>query len=141
VVVFNDRTINNRIAPRTPVFKANLGQKVEFIVIGHGDDFHTFHLHGHRWTDNRTGYPASPGDLTPTIDNKTLGPADSFGFQIVAGEGVGPGTWMYHCHVQGHSDAGMSGLFVVRTPSGMVTKEADDALRAWRRSHVGHSGH
>ncbi|MPZ92575.1 MAG: multicopper oxidase domain-containing protein [Actinobacteria bacterium] len=34
------------------------------------------------------------------------------GEQIVAGERVGPGPWMYHCHVQGHSDLGMSGIFL-----------------------------
>jgi manganese oxidase len=53
----------------------------------------------------------------------------------VAGERVGPGAWMYHCHVQGHADGGMSGIFLVRDESGRVTDEARKALRAWRHSH------
>jgi FtsP/CotA-like multicopper oxidase with cupredoxin domain len=137
VVVMRDITINNRKAPNTPTFEANEGERVEFITIGHGDLMHTFHLHGHRWVDNRTGLPAGPQDATQIIDNKTLGPADSFGFQVIAGEGVGPGAWMYHCHVQGHSDAGMSGIFLVRTPGGAVTQDAREALAAWRtHGHV-----
>lgn len=137
VVVFRDITINGRKAPNTPTFEANEGERVEFVVIGHGNFMHTFHLHAHRWVDNRTGLPSSPQDADRIIDNKTLGPADSFGFQVIAGEGVGPGAWMYHCHVQDHSDAGMSGIFLVRTPGGAITQDAQEALREWRsHGHV-----
>ena len=136
VVVFRDITINGRKAPNTPTFEANEGERVEFVVIGHGNFMHTFHLHAHRWVDNRTGLPTSATDATQIIDNKTLGPADSFGFQVIAGEGVGPGAWMYHCHVQDHSDAGMSGIFLVRTPGGAVTQDAQEALQSWKRGHV-----
>lgn len=136
VVVFGPgETINLRKAPHTPVFRANLGERVEFVVIGHGDDFHTFHLHGHRWADNRTGLLSGPDDPTPVIDNRTVGPADSFGFQLVAGEGVGPAAWMYHCHVQGHADAGMVGIFLVRTADGQLTEQEKEALERWR--HMG----
>ncbi|MBM0239553.1 multicopper oxidase domain-containing protein [Micromonospora sp. ATA32] len=90
---------------------ARQGEKVEFIVIGIGNDMHTFHLHGHSWADTRTGLIDNNGvmaDSIPIIDNKTLGPGDSFGFQVTAGDSVGPGHWMLHCHMQFHSDAGMS---------------------------------
>jgi hypothetical protein len=69
------------------------------------------------------------------IDNKVVGPADSFGFQLIAGEHVGPGPWMYHCHVQGHSDAGMSGVFVVNTADGRRTAATIEALRERRHAH------
>jgi len=132
VVMGPGKTIGLLKAPDTPVFEANEGQRVEFVVIGHGDLVHTFHLHGHRWVDNRTGPPSSLGDPTRVIDNRTVGPADSFGFQVVAGEGVGPGAWMYHCHVQGHSDAGMTGLFLVTTTDGSLTPAGAEALARWR---------
>ncbi|HXF56438.1 MAG TPA: multicopper oxidase domain-containing protein [Actinomycetota bacterium] len=136
VVVFGPgETINLRKAPHTSVFRANLGERVEFVVIAHGDDFHTFHLHGHRWADNRTGLLGGPDDPTPVIDTRTVGPADSFGFQLVAGEGVGPAAWMYHCHVQGHADAGMVGIFLVRTADGQLTEQEKEALERWR--HMG----
>jgi FtsP/CotA-like multicopper oxidase with cupredoxin domain len=138
VLVMNDLTFNNRKAPRTPIFKANMGERVEFVVIGHGDQFHTFHLHGHSWFDNRTGLGEGIADTTQVIDNKTVGPADSFGFQVVAGQGgVGPGAWMYHCHVQGHSDAGMSGLFVVKTAGGETPGHVKKAIRRWKEQHGG----
>ncbi len=120
-VVFNDMTINNRTAPNTPTFKAVRGERVEFVVITHGDFFHTFHVHGHRWVDNRTGILDGPQDVSRVIDTKTTGPpADSFGFQVIAGERVGAGHWMYHCHVQSHSDMGMSGVFMVSEADGSV---------------------
>ncbi|MEV7796598.1 multicopper oxidase domain-containing protein [Streptomyces sp. NPDC087512] len=119
-VVFNDMTINNKAHHDTPTFKAVRGERVEFIVITHGEFFHTFHVHGHRWVDNRTGILQGPQDVSRVIDTKTVGPADSFGFQVIAGDHVGAGNWMYHCHVQSHSDMGMAGLFVVTEADGTV---------------------
>lgn len=137
VLVMLKTTFNLRKAPRTPSCASNLGDRVEFVVIGHGNFFHTFHLHGHRWPDNRMGQSAGATDATAVIDNKTLGPADSFGFQVIAGEHVGPGAWMYHCHVQEHSDAGMAGVFVVKTEQGLLTERTVEALRAFRSAHGG----
>lgn len=128
VVVFTDDSINLKLAPNTPIFEANQGERVEFVVIGHMNSLHTFHLHGHRWADTRTGVASRVGDPVRSIDNHILGPADSFGFQVVAGEFTGPGAWMYHCHVQFHSDFGMSGLFVVRTPGGQLTADTQNAI-------------
>lgn len=138
VVMSPGFTINLRKAPHTPIFKANLGERVEFVVLSLGDDFHTFHLHGHRWADNRTGIPTSPTDPVQIIDNKTVGPADSFGFQVVAGQTVGPGAWMYHCHVQNHSDLGMSGIFLVRNADGTMTTQEKRALARWKREEEEH---
>jgi hypothetical protein len=46
---------------------------------------------------------------------------------------------MYHCHVQGHSDAGMAGVFVVKTEEGLLTQATEKALRAFEELHGGHS--
>jgi FtsP/CotA-like multicopper oxidase with cupredoxin domain len=140
VVVMKDDTINLKKAPNTPIFKANEGDRIEFVVITHGDLFHTFHLHGHRWFDTRTGY-APAGVEEQAIDNRTTGPADSFGFQVIAGQGVGPGAWMYHCHVQGHSDGGMTGFLQVNTPGGLSSQQTQSAIREWRRSMSAGGGH
>lgn len=119
-IVFNDMTINNRPGHQSPDFRATVGDRVEIVMITHGEYYHTFHMHGHRWADNRTGLLTGPDDPSRIIDNKITGPADSFGFQIIAGEGVGAGAWMYHCHVQSHSDMGMAGLFLVAKPDGTI---------------------
>ncbi|MEV4080137.1 multicopper oxidase domain-containing protein [Nonomuraea fuscirosea] len=135
-VVFNDMMINNRPAHAAPEFVAKVGERVEWIVITHGEFYHTFHIHGHRWADNRTGMLESPEDPSRIIDTKITGPAESFGFQLIAGERVGPGAWMYHCHVQSHSDIGMAGIFKVTDADGNVPGHPGD-------HHAGgaHTGH
>ena len=101
-------------APASPqCLTAKKGERVEFVVVNVGDDFHTFHLHGHNWADNRTGLLSGPADETRVIDAKIFGPSESFGFQVIAGHQVGEGNWMLHCHVQGHSDRGMATFFRV----------------------------
>ena len=122
-IVFNDMTINNIPGHQThqgPNFEATVGDRVEIAMITHGEYYHTFHLHGHRWADNRTGLLTGPDDPSRVIDNKIVGPADSFGFQVIAGEGVGAGAWMYHCHVQSHADMGMVGLLLVKKTDGTM---------------------
>lgn len=130
-VVFNDMMINNRAADDPPHFTAKLGERCEFISITHGEYYHTFHIHGHRWADNRTGLLQGPDDVSRVVDTKICGPAESFGFQVIAGEHVGPGHWMYHCHVQSHSDMGMAGIFT-------VTRE-DGSVPGGEHPHAGHS--
>ena len=132
VLVMIGTTFNFKRGPKTPLCEANLGQRAEFVVITHGDLFHTFHLHGHRWADTRSGSLETMDDPSRVIDNKTTGPADSFGFQVIAGERVGPGAWMYHCHVQNHSDLGMAGIFLVRNADGSMPPGAQQALDKFR---------
>lgn len=135
-MVFNGMLVNNKIAPHTPMFEANLGETAEFICIGQGDMFHTFHLHAHRWANTRTGYLEGPRDSAQIIDNRDLNGGDSFGFQVVAGEDVGPGAWMYHCHVQFHSDMGMAGIFLVRNADGSMPAGAQESID-WFHEHEG----
>ncbi|MFJ6462856.1 multicopper oxidase domain-containing protein [Streptomyces sp. NPDC091387] len=119
-IVFNDMLINNKPADKSPDFETTVGDRLEVVMITHGEYYHTFHVHGHRWADNRTGLLTGPDDPTRVIDTKIVGPADSFGFQVIAGEHVGAGAWMYHCHVQSHSDMGMAGMLLVAKPDGTV---------------------
>jgi FtsP/CotA-like multicopper oxidase with cupredoxin domain len=95
-------TINGRaFVGNTPVLHARVGDLVQWDVLAIGDEHHTFHVHGHRWRD-ASGTPE---------DTKTLGPAESF--RVRFREDV-PGTWLYHCHVEGHMAQGMIGLYRVR---------------------------
>jgi FtsP/CotA-like multicopper oxidase with cupredoxin domain len=95
-------TINGRaFIGNTPGFHARVGELIQWDVLTLGDEFHTFHIHGHRWR--------SPDGTF--IDTRTLGPAESFSVRIV--EDV-PGIWLYHCHVETHMMNGMIGLYHVR---------------------------
>src|SRR5947208_4416863 len=82
----------------TPVFHAKVGQRVQWDVLTLGDDFHTFHVHGHRW-ENPDG---------TFEDTRTLGPAQSFEVHWREDD---PGTWFYHCHVEEHMMNGMIGIY------------------------------
>jgi FtsP/CotA-like multicopper oxidase with cupredoxin domain len=84
----------------TPIFRSKVGQRVQWDVMAMGSDFHTFHVHGHRWIG---------ADGVPT-DTKTVGPAESFRIQWRENA---PGTWLYHCHVEDHMMRGMIGLYEV----------------------------
>jgi FtsP/CotA-like multicopper oxidase with cupredoxin domain len=94
-------TINGRaFVGNTPVYKARVGEVVQWDVLTIGDDFHTFHVHGHRWTQP---------DGT-TRDTQVIGPAESF---RVRWREDTPGTWLYHCHVESHMMNGMIAIYRV----------------------------
>ena len=85
----------------TPIFRARVGERVQFDVIAIGSEHHTFHVHGHRWR-NRVGHAARHPDR---------GPAESFRFRWRERD---PGTSLYHCHVEDHMMRGMIGLYRVK---------------------------
>jgi FtsP/CotA-like multicopper oxidase with cupredoxin domain len=95
------QTIDGRaFVGNTPVFKAKVGEVVQWDVMGMGSEHHTFHVHGHRWI--------APGGVPR--DTQTIGPAESMRVQWREED---PGTWFYHCHVEAHMMAGMIGIYQV----------------------------
>ncbi len=119
----------------TPTVVGGPQTMMRFGIVGMGnvDGFHTFHLHGHRWTingphgNNRTTIQGSVQD-TPVSqfeDTRTFGPANSFAFSIKEGS-IGPlpsfmgpppgaavGEWHMHCHVLTHMMDGMMGSLLI----------------------------
>jgi len=94
-------TINGRaFVGNTPVFRARVGETVQWDVLSLGDDFHTFHVHGHRW---RTPDGA-------VRDTQVIGPAESY---KIRWREDAAGTWLYHCHVESHMMNGMIGIYRV----------------------------
>ena len=94
-------TIDGRaFVGNTPVFHAKVGELVQWDVMALGSDFHTFHVHGHRW--------AVPGKASR--DTQTVGPAESY---RIRWREDAPGTWLYHCHVEDHMMKGMIGIYRV----------------------------
>jgi FtsP/CotA-like multicopper oxidase with cupredoxin domain len=95
------QTIDGRaFVGNAPVFRARVGESVQWDVMAMGSDHHTFHVHGHRWRNP---------DGTPS-DTQTVGPAESFKFRW---REDAPGTWLYHCHVEDHMAKGMIGTYRV----------------------------
>ena len=97
----NLMTIDGRaFVGNTPVFRSHVGQLIQWDVMAMGSDFHTFHVHGHRWI--------APGGVPR--DTQTVGPAESFRIRWREED---PGTWLYHCHVEDHMMRGMIGIYRV----------------------------
>jgi manganese oxidase len=93
--------INGRAyAGNTPTLTAKVGEDVAIHVIGMNDDFHDFHMHGHRWRD-----PAGT-----FVDTPIVGPNEAITARFVEDN---PGRWLYHCHVFSHQDGGMAGWYLV----------------------------
>jgi manganese oxidase len=93
-------TIDGRaFVGNTPVFHAKVGDLVQWDVMAMGSDFHTFHVHGHRWSVDGV-----------SRDTQTVGPAESF---RIRWREDAPGTWLYHCHVEDHMSHGMIGIYQV----------------------------
>jgi FtsP/CotA-like multicopper oxidase with cupredoxin domain/plastocyanin len=123
----------------TPTLIGGPETRMRFGVVGMGSDFHTFHIHGHRWI-----LPGPHGSDPATIqgsvqdtpvtqfeDTRTFGPANSFVFTIEEGDGFmradpfdppSPvGEWHMHCHVLQHMDHGMMGsLLILNTGGGLA---------------------
>jgi plastocyanin len=117
--------------------------EVRFGIVGMGnvDGFHTFHLHGHRWTlngphgNNRVTIQGSVQDtpISQFEDTRTFGPANSFAFTIKEGSiggqpsfmgpppGAAIGEWHMHCHVLNHMMDGMMGSLLVINGGEFVT--------------------
>ena len=94
-------TLNGRAYEEwSPHFQAKIGELVRWRVISIGREFHTFHVHGHRWT-------GADGVLTDSIN---LGPGTYSTFDWVEDNA---GDWLYHCHVPDHMAGGMVGLYSV----------------------------
>lgn len=95
--------INGLIFGNLRGLEMNKGDRVRWYVVGLGDepDLHTPHWHGETLLlDGRS--------RTDVIE---LLPASMHVADLVTDN---PGTWLFHCHVAGHIDAGMYTTFEVR---------------------------
>ena len=93
--------INGYIFGNLPGLKMTSGERVRWYVIGMGTevDMHTPHWHGQ--TLEFMGMRTDMVELMP-MSMKTL--------DMVPDE---PGTWLFHCHVNDHLEAGMTALYTV----------------------------
>jgi manganese oxidase len=83
-----------------PPFKAKIGDLSRWRVISIGAEFHTWHIHGHRWQ-------SEAGTIT---DNVQLGPGMYTTFEFMEDN---PGDWLVHCHVPDHMEGGMMAMYMV----------------------------
>jgi manganese oxidase len=96
--------INGFIFGNLPGLTMKQGEKVRWYLLGMGNeiDLHTPHWHGETVSDGRRN--------TDVIE---LLPGSMTAVDMVADN---PGTWMFHCHVEDHMEAGMMAVYTVYAP-------------------------
>jgi FtsP/CotA-like multicopper oxidase with cupredoxin domain len=88
-----------------PAFTASTNEEMRVHVVNIGDQVHSFHAHSVKHiSEGVLGDRAWPANLLPLIP----GAADTLRLNFTK-----PGIWLFHCHVVGHADRGMIGVFVV----------------------------
>jgi FtsP/CotA-like multicopper oxidase with cupredoxin domain len=94
-------TINGKAyEDAVPPFEAKVGEISRWRIVSLGGEFHTWHIHGHRWV-------GPDGVLT---DNIQLGPGMYTTFEFLEDN---PGDWLVHCHVPDHMEGGMMATYSV----------------------------
>jgi FtsP/CotA-like multicopper oxidase with cupredoxin domain len=93
--------INGFIFGNLPGLTMKVGEKVRWYLLGMGNeiDLHTPHWHGEIVSDGRRN--------TDVIE---LLPGSMQTVDMVADN---PGTWMFHCHVEDHMEAGMMAVYTI----------------------------
>jgi FtsP/CotA-like multicopper oxidase with cupredoxin domain len=90
-----------------------LGDTEVWRIVNNTDFSHPFHMHGYFFQvldENRVPEWKDTVNV-PTKSELTI--AVRFDER--------PGSWMYHCHILDHAEAGMMGHLVVRDPGGPQT--------------------
>ncbi|CAK6441526.1 unnamed protein product [Pipistrellus nathusii] len=96
--------INGRLYGNNQGLTFHVGDEVNFYLIGLGaeTDLHTAHFHGHSFEYTDSGlYRSDVYDLPPGT------------YKTVKMHTRDVGTWLFHCHVSSHLDAGMESTYTV----------------------------
>jgi len=96
--------INGYVFGNLPGLIAKKGAKIRWYLMGMGNekDIHTPHWHGKTVTDGRRN-----------VDVIELLPASTVAVDMLADN---PGTWLFHCQVADHMEAGMMASFTIYEP-------------------------
>ena len=94
-------SINGYMYGAGPLMTMKKGERVRWYLLSLGEvfSFHTPHWHGN--------VVLQDGKRTDVV---SLLPAQMVTVDMVPDN---PGTWMFHCHIDDHMDAGMSALYKV----------------------------
>ncbi|WAR20239.1 LOW QUALITY PROTEIN: HEPH-like protein [Mya arenaria] len=97
-------SINGYIYGNLNGLDMEVGQRSAWYVFGMGldDDIHTMHFHGQLYI-RRTKIKIR-GDVLEV---------DAGTYETVKMKAYNPGTWLFHCHVSRHVEAGMEGAYKV----------------------------
>jgi FtsP/CotA-like multicopper oxidase with cupredoxin domain len=101
--------INGKVGADVPMFDVPAGTTQVWTIQNNTSQDHPFHLHGFAFQVVARG-ASPPADLEM---RDTVNVVARQSIQIVVPFDDRKGTWMYHCHILDHADAGMFGMFMV----------------------------
>uniref|UniRef100_A0A8C3WUF8 ferroxidase n=1 Tax=Catagonus wagneri TaxID=51154 RepID=A0A8C3WUF8_9CETA len=102
--VLRNVSINGRMFGTNQGLTFHVGDEVNWYLIGMGGEFdlHTVHFHGHSFEFTDVGlYRSDVYDLPPGV------------YKTVKMYPRDVGTWLFHCHVSVHIEAGMESTYTV----------------------------
>jgi FtsP/CotA-like multicopper oxidase with cupredoxin domain len=107
--------------------EGQIGETQVWRITNNTDFSHPFHMHGYF-------FQVLDPDRVPEWKDTVNVPTKSE-LAIAVHFDERPGTWMFHCHILDHAEAGMMGHFVVRDPNAppMPTVKA--------HTHLNHASH
>ncbi len=107
-------SINGKSYPLTKPYRVHSGDHVRIRIINiSGTEFHTMHVHGHKFTlVDIDGQPV-PLAAQQKMVTVLVGPGETRDIAFTAD--AQPGTWMVHCHVVDHMMNAGNG------PGGLIT--------------------
>jgi zinc transporter ZupT len=107
-------SINGKSYPLTKPYMVRRGDRVRIREINiSGTEFHTMHIHGHRFTLVAVDGQPVPSAARQKMVTVTIGPGETRDIALDAN--AQPGPWMVHCHVVDHMMNGGMG------PGGLIT--------------------
>jgi manganese oxidase len=115
-------TINGKIFHNTH-FEMTEGDRVRWytVALGSEQDIHTAHWHAHTVKERSTGRVTDVIELLPATMRTVDMVADN------------PGSWMLHCHVGDHVEAGMVSYYTVIPKNGYI--------KEWSKDEKKHTNH
>ena len=115
---YNTFLINGKAFPDTPVMAVEEGETVLIRLINAGNQWHTFHPHGHTMSvEAKDGYPL--GTAAFKADTLSIGPGERYDIYIEANN---PGLWMVH------DQNGLATMNDDQHPGGMLLSMAYDGF-------------
>jgi zinc transporter ZupT len=107
-------SINGKSYPLTKPYRVHSGDRVRIRIINiSGTEFHTMHVHGHKFTVVDVDGQPVPLAAQQKMVTVLVGPGETRDIAFIAD--AKPGTWMVHCHVVDHMMNGSVG------PGGLIT--------------------
>ncbi|EME49211.1 hypothetical protein DOTSEDRAFT_68090 [Dothistroma septosporum NZE10] len=107
-------------------------QTIDFLISNFDDGNHPLHLHGYKYWVLAQGHGYPPlthvgadinrENLTPLYDSLDLSnplrrdtaSVEAFGWILIRLVADNPGSWLYHCHISWHSEAGLAMQLLTR---------------------------